>query len=98
MTIKEERVLGDNSGLTKGKIETKMKQLSLCFQQKSRHKTQEFPLLTRGPHQDVEKVWMKKLLSRPPPEVRPMGLGPQGLGAWRLVMSPELAMVWAMFQ
>ena len=23
--------------------------------------------------QDVEKVWMKKLLSRPPPEVRPMG-------------------------
>jgi hypothetical protein len=45
-------------------------------------------------------VWMKKLLSRPPPEVRPMGLGPQGLGAWRLVtlvMSPELAMVWANF-
>lgn len=24
--------------------------------------------------EDVEKVWMKKLLSRPPPEVRPMGL------------------------
>ena len=29
--------------------------------------------------QDVEKVWMKKLLSRPPPEVRPMG-GPPGVG------------------
>ena len=40
----------------------------------------QLPSFLLLPHvgEDVERVWMKKLLSRPPPEVRPMGWHPRG--------------------